>query len=671
MAEFDPSAWQGKQRLALLIGIDDYRGEDLNPLKGCVNDIQSLAALLHEKFDFAVACLYDQQATRQAILSAMQNLLDVAGDGAQVVFGWSGHGSRLTLADGSFHETLVPCDSRRIGWSGNRDITDRELYGWVCRITDKKDLGLTLIIDGCRAGGAIRDLQPRPRGATAETTSVKMAAEKSAFLPVTFDRTQVCQSGWLPVSQRYTLLAACLSEEYCREVEDPRTLQKRGLFSYHLQNALAAQREPLTWRDLFEKFSAAVTLHNSTQHPQLEGRIDRLVFEQQEFRPNFYLPVVECRGENVVLGGGAIHGVCRFSIWSILPAGSRDAAGEGELGQVQIQNVGATRSEGTLMGEPPSGAIAAGQRAFEIGRPIDRSFHLLLAPSARADSEMLTLIYKVPFLTLEEGIDGESAAAILHRIPARAFCPDGGPLPQLPRLDRECWALLDPGGAQLAPPFPFDVKGHRAAVVAKIGVLARHRFLSALEHPDPEISVAGKIELEAFRLHENAHYDVTRIEPLGKHPPTLKPGTRIAFQITNRHSAPILVTLIGTGLTGGIDVLYPPPGRNERIAPQGRLQIGFHAADALELGLPEDFPFPGEPPFKRADDALLFLFTAAETRNLELMARRGPRPGRRSSLADLALLMSTGNIVRSDATPDALEKQEAWGLIRWRYSLKP
>jgi hypothetical protein len=668
VTEFDPGAWRSKKRLALLIGIDDYRGKDLNPLRGCINDVRRLAELLGDKYNFAVACLYDQEATREAILAAMQMLLDAAGEGSQVVFAWSGHGSRIPLADGSFHETLVPCDSSRIGWSGNRDITDRELYGWVCQTIEKK-AGLTLIIDGCRAGGAIRDMQPRPRGATAETDNKAMIQEKSAFLPVEFDPAKVGESGWLPVSKRYTLLAACLSSEFCTEVEDSNG-KKRGLFSYHLQNALASQREGLSWRDVFERFSPAVTLRNSTQHPQLEGNIDRLVFEQQDFPPNFYLPLLPSANGRMALAGGAIHGVSKGSIWSILPAGSRKAADHQELAQLLIEDVGGTRSEGSLRGRISAETTTGGLRAFETSRPVDRSFRVLLAPTARADQELRTLIQKSPFLTLEPGTEAERAMVILHLLPARSDCKPGEPLPQLPRLDKESWVLLDAGGAQLATPFPLCKNGHRSEVVAKLETLARHRFLRGLEHPDPRLSLAGSIQAEAFRLHENPRFEVIHTERLGEQP-VLKPGSRIAFRLINGHSKPLLVTLIGLGLSGNVDLLHPPCGRNEWVDPGNSLNLGFHAADALELGLPSNYPFPGEPAFNGADDFLLFLFTEAATRNLELMQHRGAGQGRKSNPADLALKMATGKVLRSDAPADALMGQEAWGIVRWKFFLQP
>jgi hypothetical protein len=676
-------AWQEASRKALLIGIDAYTGEKLAALRGCVNDMDSLAIVLAAKFDFAVVRLSDAAATRQAILEAMQALLDAAKEGDQIVFAFSGHGSTLTVDDdGRVFETLVPCDSSREGWAHNRDITDRELFGWVWQVSEKTPF-LTLIIDGCQSGSIVRDLQARPRGAGGDNAkSAALARDKSAFVAPQAEKYVPGPSGWLPVSDRYTLLASCRSDEFCREVEDRETGLKRGLFSFCLHQTLWRRAPPLTWRELFEEVEPAVTQREPSQHPQLEGQIDRLVFGQQIVQPEFFLPLLSRQDGRVALGGGAAHGVCHASTWAVGAAGSRGLGENPSLGVLEVERVGATRAEASVLAESGKGAIAEGQRAFEIGRPIGRRIRVLLAPSAQGDEDLRDLIGKSPVLTLETGREAEAAEVVVHLLAARKTCPPGAPLPQVPRLPIKSWVLLRPSGAQLASPIPVEDKAHRLKVVKALEIFARHLFLSLLRHPDENLSLAGSLHLQAYRLRENARYEILGEEELPKRP-TLAQGTRIAFRLRHRHLESLQLTLISLGLSGGIEVLFPPRGRFERTRASNLLEIGFQAADAMVIGLPEGFPLAGEPRFRGGVETLLFLLTETPTRNLPLQAQKGLRSrGRERILSpdrlaltlnpgELALKMTAGELTRTDGAADLHHEQEAWGLLRWSFDLEP
>ncbi|HSG39483.1 MAG TPA: caspase family protein, partial [Thermoanaerobaculia bacterium] len=128
---------------ALLVGINRYPrfGSDVQ-LEGCVNDVQILRDALIRRFGFSeerMTVLLDEQATRDGILAAMEELAGKVGEDDVVVFHFSGHGSQQTdgpeadEADG-WDETLVPFDSGRAPWK-NRDIADDEIHDWLLRLT--------------------------------------------------------------------------------------------------------------------------------------------------------------------------------------------------------------------------------------------------------------------------------------------------------------------------------------------------------------------------------------------------------------------------------------------------------------------------------------------------------------------------------------------------------
>ncbi len=77
---------------ALVVGIDDYRNSGWESLGYAVKDASAMAAFL-EGQDFEVTTLYNRQATRDNILSAMQNnIARKIGPGDRVVVFFAGHG---------------------------------------------------------------------------------------------------------------------------------------------------------------------------------------------------------------------------------------------------------------------------------------------------------------------------------------------------------------------------------------------------------------------------------------------------------------------------------------------------------------------------------------------------------------------------------------------------
>lgn len=164
-------AFAGVKR-ALIIGIDTYEQTKQTPaafasrgeaeragwknLDGCVNDARSIYQLITARYGFMaenIDTMYNQQATHESILNAINNLISEcqpqAGD---VVFiYYAGHGSQVKNSrsyDGTgMDQTLVPSDL----W----DIRNKELSPLFNQFLDK-GVTLTLIFDCCHSGAIAR-----------------------------------------------------------------------------------------------------------------------------------------------------------------------------------------------------------------------------------------------------------------------------------------------------------------------------------------------------------------------------------------------------------------------------------------------------------------------------------------------------------------------------------
>jgi hypothetical protein len=367
------SASDTRNRWGLLIGINKY--PELGPdkcLKGCVNDVEVMSRTLADQFGFPedhLTVLRDGEATRAGILAAMDALVERAGPDDVVVFHYSGHGSRMTDREGDeadgMDETIVPFDSGRK--TENRDITDDEIYEWLLKLTEKTPY-VTLIFDCCHSGTVVRDAfgeasrwveddtrpasQLPPSPITARTRSLLSARE-------------VGTSGWLPLGERYTLIAGCSSSESSYEVKLGEGEVRHGALTCLLLQELRQAGPGSTYLDVFERVAPRVTALYPRQHPQLEGARDREIFGIETIKPMTFVPVLGREGDRVTLWAGAASGLTVGSLWAVHPSGTKKIDGGEPLGKISITKVGAVTSEAAVI-EGRAEAIEAGARAVEL-----------------------------------------------------------------------------------------------------------------------------------------------------------------------------------------------------------------------------------------------------------------------------------------------------------------
>ena len=160
------------RKLALLVGINQY---PLQPLQGCLNDMELQRQLLIHRFGFNPKDIYtltDEKATRQGILEAFEeHLIRQAKPGDVVVYHYSGHGSRVFDPNpivvepgnnGGLNGTFVPVNSSLPSEQGGvvEDIMGHTLFLLMLAL---KSENFTAVLDSCYSGGATREIQVRAR----------------------------------------------------------------------------------------------------------------------------------------------------------------------------------------------------------------------------------------------------------------------------------------------------------------------------------------------------------------------------------------------------------------------------------------------------------------------------------------------------------------------------
>lgn len=149
------------KKLALCIGINNYPGTDLD-LAGCVNDAGDWSKLLSTR-GFSVSKLLDAQATKQAMVSGVRNVVAQAASGDLVVITFSGHGTFELDLNGDevkgLDQALCPYDLQ----TGGQALTDDEIHALFK--ARKSGVRIILISDSCHSGSVNRNVRAGAVGA--------------------------------------------------------------------------------------------------------------------------------------------------------------------------------------------------------------------------------------------------------------------------------------------------------------------------------------------------------------------------------------------------------------------------------------------------------------------------------------------------------------------------
>ena len=665
----------GKKKWALVVGISEYT--KFSTLDGCVNDARLWSSLLVERFGFPpenVRVLSNRQATRKGILEGMEWLEQSAGEGDIVVFTYSGHGSRMTDREGDepdgMDETLVPIDSGRAP-SPNRDITDDEIHLWLARVGEKTPF-VTIVLDCCHSGTAVRDAASKERRVEPDTRSVdelppspipesaRGALRGTAGPP----RPERGGSGWLPLSDRYVLLAGCRDEESAYEHAGEAGVT-HGALTYFLCSEISRARPGATYRDVMERAAARVTASKPRQHPQIEGAWDRILFGTEVRPPEPYLLVTERTEDRVTLSGGAAHGVTVGSEWAIADtqvARLQDAASP--AGRIRITAPGVITAAAEILEERAPGAITAGQRAFETVHDhgeMRLAVQLVAGDPARR-AAMETALLESTFVRLVDSTHSNPVRLCL--LGPRAAVTAGDPFADEGAFPAPAWVVAGSDGHLLVRSRP-DGDAAVREIVSNLESHARYRSALAVHNPDPNNRLAGKIDL-VLKRKDAAGKWVPAVPDPRTGEVVYEDGDDFALEVTSLHEEPLHVSVLDFGVSGSIDVLYPPRGPSETLAPRGRFETGVRRGDEITLAFPEDMPASmreGIEVFK------LFVTGApADFRPLTLAAMRKPPDPRQKPLEAL-LYMATAQVVSRHARSFALSAMD-WITIERPITLR-
>ena len=327
--------------LALLVGIDEYQqpatqGRELGHLHGAQNDIARVRELLEGRFGFApatIVSLIGEQATHEAIVRAFHDhLLAKAGPETQVVFWFSGHGSRVPdptgkdtgerdVDDQACDDSMLAYDSRAGDRFGSYDLTDDELHSLLSRLPGPDVLVVT---DCCHSGGLLRGPR-RPDAGIRYAGDGEQPLDRAALarfwpsdVPFLDD-----DSGDLATTAVHVAACGSLQEAGEFPCEDGRTY---GTLTWFLTDVLMEVDRRTSWEGVAETVRARVAGCGTrgNQVVQAHGHVERAIFGGRgKALPPGYLVRPRDAG-SLIIEAGRIHGLVEGATARLIDLDNRE-----------------------------------------------------------------------------------------------------------------------------------------------------------------------------------------------------------------------------------------------------------------------------------------------------------------------------------------------------------
>ncbi len=253
---------------ALLVGINTYPS---SPLKGCVNDITDMSAFLISKCGFTInelKTITDSNATKDAIIDGLNQLLNDIHTGDRILFHYSGHGVQFPTHDpqteiDGLDEAICPYD---FDWTDAHTIRDKEFNSIFSAIPEGVEF--IWISDSCHSGDLEKELI-NPFALTKSLTPPDDIIEKIQIAKS--NKQKVHQLSKTAQDLNLALISGCKSNQTSADA----LINKRynGALTYYLLQRLNKPDGltiPLT--NLVKSVSTALKNAEYAQRPQLDGK---------------------------------------------------------------------------------------------------------------------------------------------------------------------------------------------------------------------------------------------------------------------------------------------------------------------------------------------------------------------------------------------------------------
>ncbi|MFL0355801.1 caspase domain-containing protein [Erythrobacter sp. GH1-10] len=336
----------------LFVGIDKYefsraqlRFADFDDLRGAVGDARRFKTALHDLYGLEFdrtprsecrsenelsTTLLDACATRDEILSALDQRIDALEAEDTLIFYFAGHGSQYRDdvnhdQDSGYNGTILPHDARNPDGSPG-EIFDIELKQRKDRAT-AKGIYFVSIFDSCNSGTATRD------GATGQARSAPVSTVAPPAEQPTQDHRPVSDT-----SGYWVHLAAAQDGQEAQEAISGEVGERSGVFTDALIETLRTPNMRLaSFGDIIREVQLRVSkMAHSAQVPSAEGELTAALGSRAGS-----VVVFDARpeGDGVALAAGSLSGMTKGSRFALYTSQSDAIARENSIATAAIVSV--------------------------------------------------------------------------------------------------------------------------------------------------------------------------------------------------------------------------------------------------------------------------------------------------------------------------------------------
>ncbi len=311
----------GKRRMALIIGVGQYKNNKINDLEGPPEDAKRIYQLLTDKNGYQfpeenVCLLLNQYADKKSVVSAFkQRLIEPAQQDDIVVFYYAGHGSQVTDLNNdepdNMDETLVLHDSRT---EGVLDLIDDEFNQLLSQLYNKTH-NISVFLDSCNSGTATRGnytarfIQPLILQKTMTDSQSRSVG----------DGSEEITSDSMPGMVVFTAAS-----------DNTAALERagHGIFTDALLSSfLQTSGSPITFLQASRKIPALILAQQSDQKPYFQGKLDQYIFSSEHFKKPFSWDITKVTdpeaANGIHLSGIAMPGLGVGSELRVFPGNTR------------------------------------------------------------------------------------------------------------------------------------------------------------------------------------------------------------------------------------------------------------------------------------------------------------------------------------------------------------
>lgn len=318
-------SYASARKYALIVAVGNYN-QDLTgwyPISAD-HDVpliqKTLTGLGFDQSD--IMYLKDEQATKEGMLGAFNELLSKVSEGDEVVIHYSGHGHQIFDDSGDeidgLDEALVCFDApmkMTEGYTGANHFRDDELGAIVeqFRIKLGKDGHLLLFLDSCHSGtgtrGAakVRGGAPAlvPEGWHAPSGAPKVDGKVGMGMTSTASRGAVSANNLA----KYVVFSGASANELNYETFDDEGTSV-GSLSYCIYKSFSQMKSGDTYRQVFARILAEMAAKAPFQNPAIEGDVDYTVFGGDFTTQAEYFNMTNVKNDSIItINGGRLVGV--------------------------------------------------------------------------------------------------------------------------------------------------------------------------------------------------------------------------------------------------------------------------------------------------------------------------------------------------------------------------